>query len=131
MMDFTRDHDVDLSQYGSEANHSAADFDSDASHVKAKSKKGQKSSCGCYGVFKVLNCLIYLVTLCLAIGYFRSTKFTSIFTYYMFWGFFIARPSLIMLYSLIMICLEMRRKKPKNKNSKARGGMESDQSESQ
>ena len=131
MMDFTRDHDVDMDhQFGSEA--SGPDFDSDGSHVKAKGKKGKSSSSmGCYGFFKILNCILYLLTLCLAIGYFSSTKFTSKFVYYMFQGFFFARPSLILLYSLIMICLEMRRKKPKNKDKKTTNGMESDMSQSQ
>ena len=82
---------------------------------------------GCYGIFKIINCMIYLLTLCLAIGYFSTTKFTSKFTYYMFQGFFFARPALILLYSLISICLEMRRKKPKDKNKKKdKGAMESD-----
>ncbi len=83
MMDFTRDHEVDVDHFGSEA--SGPDFDSDGSHVKAKGKKEKSStSMGCYGFFKILNCILYLLTLCLAIGYFSSTKFTSMFVYYMF-----------------------------------------------
>lgn len=61
---------------------------------------------GKFQKFKLINNMLYLVTLCLAIGYFWSTKYTSKFVFYMFEGLFIMRPLLILLYSIIMYCVE-------------------------
>ena len=82
--------------------------DSDASGVGAKGRK-RKQGMGCYGCLKILNCLIYLGTLCLAFAYFSTTKFVSKFTYYIYFGVLVARPSLIGLYSLVMVILEQLR----------------------
>ena len=87
-------------------------------NVKVKSKG---RGINCYGLLKVLNCMLYLATLGLTIGYFRTTKYESIFVFYMFQGLLIGRPAIIGFYSLIMICLEMRRrtaKPPKDKTKK-------------
>lgn len=60
-----------------------------------------------------MNCLLYLITLCLCLGYFSQTKYTSKFVYYMFQGFFIIRPILILLYALVTIGTEMQRRSSK------------------
>lgn len=62
----------------SEGSDSSSDKDG---NVKVKSKgKGM----GCYDYLKILNCLLYLSTLCITIGYFRTTKYEQKFVYYMF-----------------------------------------------
>lgn len=86
---------------------------------------------GCYSILKVFNCVLYLVTLLLAIGYYVQTKFESKFTMYIFRGFFVVRPCLIGLYSLVMICLEMRRRTAKPVKSKKKNKDDSELSDSQ
>ena len=76
--------------------------------------KSKDKSMGCYAYFKILNSFLYLATLCIGIGYFMSTKFTSKFTYYLFSGTLIARPIIIAVYSLVMILLECQRRKGKH-----------------
>lgn len=71
----------DSDSHNGKKNGSSDDSDSDG-NVKVKGKSGK--GMGCFGYFKVLNCLLYLSTLCIAIGYFRSTKYESKFVYYMF-----------------------------------------------
>lgn len=68
-----------------------------------------------------MNSLLYTATLCLAIGYFWSTKYNSKFVYYMFEGVLVMRPALILLYSLIMYCLECQRV-PKHKQKALKDG---------
>mmetsp|Transcript_43582 Transcript_43582/g.57729 ORF Transcript_43582/g.57729 Transcript_43582/m.57729 type:complete len:138 (+) Transcript_43582:977-1390(+) len=113
MMDFTR-HDMEPnSEFDpSDAGSMNSGIDSDGGRVRQKTKKGDKSIGG-YNMLKILNNLLYLITLCFAIGYFASTKYTSKFVYYAFGSLLVGRPALIMLYSLIMLCLEWRRSKPK------------------
>ena len=86
--------------------------DSEAdSMVNAKHKGGGEGmGMNWYAYLKMLNIMLYLTTLCLVFGYFTTTKYESKFVYYMFYGFFVTRPSLVMLYSIIMIMLEMRRR---------------------
>ena len=111
-LDFSQP-DADLSAYDSQSLNSEQ-IDSEGNGVRAKGKK-QKRKMGMYGFLKILNGLLYLSTLCLAFGYFASTKFVSKFTYYMFLGTLVARPALIGLYSLVMILLELVRKKSAKK----------------
>ena len=80
--------------------------ESDLSVVDAKAKKSDESQMGCYDYLKVLNMLLYNGTLCLAVGYVNTSKFNSKFIYYMFAGFLIMRPALIMLYSIILCLLQ-------------------------
>ena len=61
-------------------------------------------SIGGYNMLKILNNLLYLATLCLTIGYWRSMKFTSKFVYYAFEALLIARPALILFYALFYRC---------------------------
>jgi len=82
---------------------------------------------GCYAYFKILNSFIYLVTLCIGIGYFMSTKFTSKFTYYLFSGTLIVRPMIIAVYSLVMILLECQRRKAAKYGKKGDGLSDSEQ----
>lgn len=87
-------------------------IDSDGKKIKVKEKsKGMD----CYAYLKFTNTLLYNLTLSFALGYFFTTKFTSEFTFYMFSGLLIARPSLIALYSLAVICLESLSKKTAKK----------------
>ena len=89
---------------------SQQEVDSDAdSMVNAKHREASMGM-NWYAYLKMLNILLYLTTLCLAFGYFSTTKYESKFVYYMFYGFIVTRPALIGLYSLIMIMLEMRRR---------------------
>ena len=85
--------------------------------IKAKSKKGGKSM-GCYSMLKVFNSLLYSGTLLLAFGYFATMKFTSDFVYYSFLGLLIGRPAMIVLYSIIVMCIESQRRPAKGKKSK-------------
>ena len=66
-------------------------------------------------MWKILNIILYLVTLGLAFGYFLSMKFGSTFVHSIYLVLLIARPALIVLYSLSMLCLESRDKKASNK----------------
>ena len=50
--------------------------------VDAKHKQG--SGMNFYAYFKMLNILLYVTTLCLAFGYFTTTKYESKFVFYMF-----------------------------------------------
>ena len=69
-------------------------------------------------MLKIFNNLLYLVTLCFAIGYFQTMKFTSKFVFYAFEALLITRPAMILFYSVMMCCLEMRRRPTKDKNEK-------------
>ena len=80
--------------------------DSDGNVVKAKGRGS--ASFGIYEYLKILNCMLYLTTLCLAFGYFWSSKYEIEFVYYAFLTNLIARPILILLYSAFTMCLEMR-----------------------
>jgi len=66
-------------------------------------QENEDSGMGWFAYFKILNTLLYLVTLSFGIGYFTTTKFRSILTYYLFLGALLARPVLIGFYSLLMI----------------------------
>ena len=115
--DIHEDYDSELQNSQSEAEHS------DASQVKAK---GKGDSMNWYSGLKTFNCVLYLVTLLLALGYYVQTKFESKFMMYIFQGLFIMRPILIAFYSLVMILLEMRRRsaKPMKKGKKNRDDSE-------
>ena len=104
----------DLSDIDSQR--SGESFGSDMSGVSAKSK--DHDGMGCYNMLKILNNLLYLVTLCFAIGYFQTMKFTSKFVFYAFEALLITRPALILFYSVVMCCLEMRRSPEKDKKKK-------------
>ena len=95
--------------------------DSDGNVISAK---GRSSNFGPYQFLKALNCLIYLVTLCLAIGYFKSSRYEMEYVYYAFLTSLIGRPVVIVLYSGFMVCLEMQ----KRSSSKSKGGDESSES---
>lgn len=105
----------DLSDIGS--NRSLKSLDSDDSQVSHKS--GNNKGLGCYNLLKVLNNFLYVVTLCLALGYFRTMKFTSMFAYYAFEVLLIVRPALILFYSMLLWCLDMRRISTTLKGKKA------------
>jgi len=83
------------SDFGSSAEPTS---ESDTDH-----KENEDSGMGRFAYFKILSTLLYLVTLSFGIGYFMTTKFTSILTYYLFLGTLLARPVLIGFYSLLMI----------------------------
>ena len=118
------------SQSGNESVSQQDDSEAD-SMVNAKSK--ESSSMNWYAFLKMFNILVYITTLCLAFGYFTTTKYESKFVYYMFQGLVITRPSLIMLYSIIMIMLEFRRRGALKMKKKKGGFGKSDEevSESQ
>ena len=61
-----------------------------------------------YSWLKLLNTVVYLISLCLAIGYFSSMKYNSQFTYYMFESVLIMRPVLILSYTLLVACRVMQ-----------------------
>ena len=121
------------SMSGNESAMSQQEVDSDADSMVDAKHKEPSMSMNWYAYLKMLNIVLYLTTLCLVFGYFTTTKYESKFVYYMFQGFVICRPALIMLYSIIMIMLEMRRRsslktmKKKNKK-KERGEYDRDQS---
>ena len=78
-------------------------------HHKSKKHK-DPGDLSCYALFKIANGMLYLVTLSLALGYFMTSKFNSKFVYYIFEGILFIRPLLIAFYSLIMWCLEYKRR---------------------
>ena len=84
--------------------------DSEADSMVDAKHKEESPGMNWYAYLKMLNIMLYLTTLCLVFGYFTTTKYESKFVYYMFCGFFVTRPALVMLYSIIMIMLEMRRR---------------------
>lgn len=61
----------------------------------------------------MLNGFLYVATLFFTFGYFYTTKFTSKFVYYMFFGTLLARPAFIILYSLFVFAIEHLRQKSK------------------
>ena len=93
--------------------------ESDLSVVDAKAKKDDGSQMACYDYLKILNMLLYNGSLCLAIGYVNTSKFNSKFVYYMFAGFLVMRPALLLLYSMILcliqLCQNMGQSKGKTK----------------
>ena len=113
VMDFSQDGmdeyrgDQNQSDYGS-----SQSSDSNDSTIAAKSKK-RSSKLGCYTYLKILNGMLYLGTLFVAFAYFTTTKYTSKFVYYTFYGLLVTRPALIVFYSLIVILLEITRRKSK------------------
>ena len=94
---------------------------------------------GCYTYLKLLNGMLYLGTLFLAISYYMTTKYTSKFVYYAFFGLLVTRPAMIGFYSLVVILLEVVRRKSKaskpwkkqKKNKKHGVSHSDDMSESQ
>ena len=63
----------------------AGPSDSDSSPRKKIKAKGHKDDgIGQYSCFKIFNALLYVITLCLTLGYFTQTKYNSKFVYYMF-----------------------------------------------
>ena len=78
-----------------------------------------------------------MATLFLAINYYMTTKYNTKFVYNAFFGILVARPALIILYSIAAILIEMVRRqsktaKPwKKKSSKVSDSGPSDISESQ
>lgn len=103
-------------EYYGDSSQMESDLDSDVGR-KVKVKEKSKSMGG-YACLKIMNSLLYNLTLCFAIGYFYTTKFTSQFTFYMFSGVLIGRPALITFYSLTMICIESQRKNATKKAAK-------------
>ena len=139
-MDFSQNqYDQEDSEFDprSDGNASRDGFDSDGSRVHHKSKKkGGADGLGAYNMLKILNTVLYISTLQMSLIYFNNTKFTSKFVYYAFLGLLTMRPCLIGLYSLINICLEMRKgapggKKTKGKKAKKKSGSMDDFSDSQ
>ena len=107
-MDFSLDHDSSefegkkhKDSINSEESSSESSSHPEDIAKKKKKKKKDKHRITTYTWFKMLNGLIYLVTLCFAFGYFSSMKFSSKFTYYMFESILIIRPVLLLFYSLI------------------------------
>lgn len=73
---------------------------------------------GGYQGLKILNSMLYNMSLCLTIGYIATMKFSSQATLYMFTGFLIARPALILIYSCTMAYIESNHKKAAKKGAK-------------
>ena len=107
------DFDFDRGDSSEYESRSQKKFDSDTDESRVKHKSKDKSM-GCYAKFKILNSFLYLATLCIGIGYFMSTKFTTKFSYYLFSGTLVVRPMIIALYSLVTILLECQRRKAKH-----------------
>ena len=86
-------------------------FDSDDSRVRMKSndKVSSQDGMGIYNMLKIFNNILYITTIVFAVGYFRSTKFTSKFVFYTFEVLLIVRPSLVLLYALVRCGIELRR----------------------
>ena len=90
-MDFTYndfdDGNSEFDSYGRGTMGGDKGFDSDDSRVRIKStKKGPPSQdgMGWYNMLKIFNTLLYISTVVFAIGYFRTTKFTSKFVFLTF-----------------------------------------------
>ena len=108
-MDFSHDG-MDIS-HDERSDRGESQSDSDQSTVTAKGKKSK--GVGCYAYLKMLNGILYLGTLSLAFAYYTTTKYTSKFVYYTFFGLLVARPALIVFYSMIVILLEVTRRRSK------------------
>ena len=117
--DYPGDSDMDFSQkmpdssasdgesISEKGSDSSMSEDSEGNVIKAK---GRNSNLGAYEFLKIFNCMLYLLGLCFAIGYFRSSRYEMEFVYFAILTNLIGRPILIVLYSGFMICLEMRRR---------------------
>lgn len=70
-------------------------------HKNRKRKKHKQVSVSLFCAFKFLNSLAYLVTLCLAFGYYSTMKFSSEVTFYMFEAMLVARPILLFLFTVV------------------------------
>ena len=110
--------------------------DSNDSTVRVKGKKDKGGLGGFYFYLKILNNLLYIATLFLAINYYMKSKYTTKFVSNAFFLILVARPALILLYSISAILIEMVRRqsksaKPWKKKSKGGESGPSDISESQ
>lgn len=88
---------------------SMSDGRDSSSGIEFKGRKDKKGM-GVYTYLKIVNNLLYVVTLFLAINYYTNSKYTSKFVYYAFLGLLVIRPILIVLYSLIAILIEAVRR---------------------
>ena len=102
-------------------------FDSDDSRVHIKSKKSE-GGLGFYNMLKILNVLVYQVTLAFTIGYFLTTKYRSWYTVASFWSILITRPVIILIYWFFHLCLECRRSNKPAKKKDRRKDDDSDMS---
>jgi len=113
-MDFSKDGEdsYDDRSYKGGSSLSSNVSDSNDSMVEAKGKRKTKGV-GCYTYLKILNGLLYLGTLFIAIAYYTTSKYTSKFVYYAFFGLLVTRPAVIGFYSFVVILLEVIRRKSK------------------
>ena len=105
------DTDKDESVMGSDLDASRSGFsDSDASRFGIDHKgKDENSACDLFFALKMTNVIVYNATLCIAVGYFRTMQFRYHVLYQAFMTLLLARPVLILIYSLVSFFMQTRR----------------------